>query len=231
MSVRTAHALGTNLGQFQDLDRSQAMAREFESRIPIGSAADTSESPLSCHWHAEFAEAIAPHLDRLHRLARRILRSEDLADDAVQEALTSLWREERWPPNTAGWLCRAVVNRSLHLNRCRRRRRSHEERACLHRSEYHFDVDASRTLEVKELAHCIEAAIADLPERFREVFVLREVEQMDYGAIADTLRVPVGTVRSRLFRSREALQKALCECGWPANAGAISGRCGSTPYR
>src|SRR3954470_24364921 len=184
MSVRTALAPRTNLGQFQDLDRSQEIALEYESRSPIGSAADSSGSPLPCRWHADFAEAVAPLLDRLHRLARRILRSDDLADDAVQDALTSLWREERLPPNTAGWLCRTVVNRSLHLNRCRRRRRSHEERASLHRSEFHLDVDASRALEVKELGRRIEAAISDLPERFREVFVLREVEHMDYGAIA-----------------------------------------------
>jgi RNA polymerase sigma-70 factor (ECF subfamily) len=217
MSVRTAHALRTDLGQFQGLDRSRERALEFESSIPIGSAADSAESPLPCQWHADFAEAVAPHFDRLHRLARRILRSDDLAEDAVQEALTSLWREERLPPNTAGWLCRAVVNRSLHLNRSRRRRRSHEERACLHRSEFHLDADASHALEVEELGHRIEAAISDLPERFREVFVLREVEHMDYGAIADALRVPVGTVRSRLSRSREALQKALCECRWPGH--------------
>ncbi len=51
--------------------------------------------------------------------------------------------------------------------------------------------------------------MAQLPDRFREVFLLREVEQLDYEAIAETLRVPVGTVRSRLARSRAALQKRL----------------------
>ena len=50
------------------------------------------------------------------------LHGEDLADDAVQEALLSLWKEGRMPQNPEGWLVRAVVHRSLHLNRSRRRR-------------------------------------------------------------------------------------------------------------
>ena len=215
MSVRTAHAPRTDLGQFEDPDRNSPAEAESESPTRHESSADSPNEPTPRLWHLEFAETVAPLLDRLHRLARRILRSDDMAEDAVQEALTSLWREGRMPPNPTGWLSRAVVHRSLHLNRCRQRRRCHEERACSHRSVLNHEGDASRLLEARELGVRIEAAISRLPDRFREVFVLREVEQMDYGAIADALRVPVGTVRSRLSRSREALQKALGECGWP----------------
>jgi RNA polymerase sigma-70 factor (ECF subfamily) len=157
----------------------------------------------------QFAEVVGPRLARLQRLARKILRSDDLADDAVQEALLSLWREERPPPNLDGWLVRAVVNRSLHLNRTRRRRRYHEERACLGRSEQDPAGDASRPLETAEVARAIEATLDALPDRLRTVFVLRETEQMDYESIAESLGVPVGTVRSRLHRAKEALKAAL----------------------
>jgi RNA polymerase sigma-70 factor (ECF subfamily) len=215
MPVRTAHAPRTDLGQFEDPDRNSPAEAESESHTRHESSADSPNEPTPRLWHLEFAETVAPLLDRLHRLARRILRSDDMAEDAVQEALTILWREGRMPPNPTGWLSRAVVHRSLHLNRCRQRRRCHEERACSHRSVLNHEGEASRLLEARELGVRIEAAISRLPDRFREVFVLREVEQMDYGAIANALRVPVGTVRSRLSRSREALQKALGECGWP----------------
>ena len=86
-------------------------------------------------WDHKFSEVVSPMLSRLHRLARRILRSDDLAEDAVQEAILTLWKEGRLPPNPAAWLSRAVVHRSLHLNRCRCRRRRHELRACLHHPE------------------------------------------------------------------------------------------------
>jgi RNA polymerase sigma-70 factor (ECF subfamily) len=146
------------------------------------------------------------------------LRSDDLADDAVQEALLSLWLEGRLPPNLDGWLVRAVVYRSLHLNRSRRRRREYEERACLLRPEHDPGGDASRPLEDAEVARTIEAALSGLPDYLRTVFVLREVEQMDYKSIAEALQVPVGTVRSRLNRSRSALQQVLKRGAWADRA-------------
>ncbi|MGO9601250.1 MAG: RNA polymerase sigma factor [Isosphaeraceae bacterium] len=160
-------------------------------------------------WDENFSDAVAPLLVRLHRLARRILHSVDLAEDAVQEAILSLWKEGRLPPNPSAWLNRAVVNRSLHLNRSRHRRRRHELLACLHRPESDPTGDAARALEAEEISARIGQALSMLSDRLRMVFILREIEQMDYESIADRLRIPLGTVRSRLARSREALQRAL----------------------
>lgn len=182
----------------------------FEPRIaPFGCVA-------GARWTTEFATLVAPHIARMKRLARRILRSDDLADDAVQETLLSLWKEPAVPHNLAGWLSRAVVHRSLHLHRCQRRRRVHEELACLGRTEFDQRQDASRRLEAIEVRAAIDAAVAQLPERLREVFILRAIDEMDYEAIASELGVPLGTVRSRLSRSREALQAAL-RGDWFAN--------------
>jgi RNA polymerase sigma-70 factor (ECF subfamily) len=157
----------------------------------------------------EFDRVVGPRVGRLQRLAQKILRSEELADDAVQEALLSLWREERPPQNLDGWLVRAVVNRCLHLNRSRHRRRKHEERASIGRSECDPGGDASRPLEVAEVMKAVATALEGLPDHLRSVFVLREAEQMGYESIAEALGVPVGTVRSRLHRAREALRGAL----------------------
>jgi RNA polymerase sigma-70 factor (ECF subfamily) len=160
-------------------------------------------------WVDQFDTIVGPWISRLRRLARRILRSEDLADDAVQEALLCLWQEGQLPPNPEGWLVRSVIHRSLHMNRSRRRRRDHEQRASSWRSEHDPGSDPSHPSEVAELGRAIEAALSVLPDHLRTVFVLREVEQMDYESIAETLQVPVGTIRSRLHRAREALREAL----------------------
>jgi RNA polymerase sigma-70 factor (ECF subfamily) len=175
--------------------------RGHRPRAPAGRRASA--------WEDQFAKIVHARLPWLQRLARRILHGEDLADDAVQEALLSLWKEGRMPANPEGWLVRAVVLRSLHLNRSRRRRRSYEERAGALRSEHDPCGDAARALEAKELAHTIGGLLGKLPEHLRAVFLLREAEQHDYEAIAAALGVPLGTVRSRLHRAREALKHGL----------------------
>jgi RNA polymerase sigma-70 factor (ECF subfamily) len=168
---------------------------------------------LSIHpsraWEEQFAEVVHPRIPRLQRLARRILRSDDLADDAVQEALVSFWKEGRLPRNPEGWLLRAVVLRSLHLNRARRRRRNYEERAGAERVEHDLGGDGARALEAQEAVQTATAVLRKLPEHLRTVFVLREAEQRDYASIAVALGVPVGTVRSRLNRSRKAVRAIL----------------------
>jgi len=160
-------------------------------------------------FHDDFGEIVEARFSRLRRLALKILRSEDLADDAVQEALLSLWREGRMPSQVDGWLVRAVVHRSLHLNRTRQRRRKHEEHACRTRNEWDAAWEPSRALEIAELAQRLSSALDRLPVHLRTVIQLREQEQMEYEAIAETLGVPVGTVRSRLSRARQALKDVL----------------------
>jgi RNA polymerase sigma-70 factor, ECF subfamily len=170
---------------------------------------DQSGADRRIDWDERFSEVVGPMLGRLHRLARRILRSDDLGEDAVQEAIFTLWKAGQLPPNPSAWLSRAVVNRSLHLNRSRYRRHRHELRACFDRTESDPSGDAARILEFEEMGTRIDQALSMLSERLRTVFVLREIEQMDYQAIANRLQIPMGTVRSRLARSREALQQAL----------------------
>jgi RNA polymerase sigma-70 factor (ECF subfamily) len=181
-------------------DRGYAQATQMPDRECAGEQFD---------WDDTFSDVVGPLLARLRRLARRILHSDDLAEDAVQEAVLCLWKEGRLPPNPSAWLSRAVVHRSLHLNRSRHRRRRHELLACLHRPESDSGGDAARALEVEEISARIDKALWMLSDRLRMVFVLREIEQMDYESIADRLRIPLGTVRSRLARSREALHHAL----------------------
>jgi RNA polymerase sigma-70 factor (ECF subfamily) len=156
-----------------------------------------------------FADLVEPLTDPLIALSRRILRSDDLARDAVQEALLSLWLEAEAPINPRAWLVRAVVHRSLHLMRSRARRRRHEALACREHPESSDQDDPARRIETEDFLVRVHGAFAEIGPEYRDVLVLRAVEQMDYEAIALSLQIPVGTVRSRLNRSRKAIREIL----------------------
>jgi RNA polymerase sigma-70 factor (ECF subfamily) len=157
----------------------------------------------------DFGRAVGPHLRLLLAKARRLLGSEDQAWDAVQETLLSLWKEEEQPANLPAWLLRTVTHRSLHALRTRSRRRKHEERAADQQPEASRHDDPARLAQLNELRLRIEATLGGLTREHREVFQLREVDRLDYETIADLLDIPVGTVRSRLNRSRLACKEAL----------------------
>jgi RNA polymerase sigma-70 factor, ECF subfamily len=148
-------------------------------------------------------------LKPMTNLARRILRSDDLAWDAVQEALLSLWLETDLPPNPRAWLFRTVLNRCLHLSRTRARRRKHEGLACRIRPEASDRDDPERKRQREELAGCVYGAFTRISPEQRDVLVLRAVEEKDYETIAQSLQIPLGTVRSRLSRSRKAISALL----------------------
>ncbi|WP_158633722.1 RNA polymerase sigma factor [Tautonia sociabilis] len=152
--------------------------------------------------------------DRLHRVARRIVRCDDLAEDAVQESMLALWGLPERPEDPAAWLARAVVYRSLQILRSRQRRRRHEERACSCRSERDPRADAYQAAERREFAELVLSLLDELPESYRVVFQLREEEGQEYGEIAERLGIPIGTVRSRLNRARRVLRARLSDLKW-----------------
>jgi RNA polymerase sigma-70 factor (ECF subfamily) len=155
--------------------------------------------------------SIQPALDSLAAVAQRILGSHDLAWDAVQEALMSFWLVDPVPPNPRAWLIRTVTHRSMHLSRCRSRRRKHEERASLKRAERSDCDEPSRRLERQEVQQALDAALLGITPDHRDVLTLKWLAEMDYASISHDLQIPEGTVRSRLNRSREALRRMLLQ--------------------
>lgn len=142
-------------------------------------------------------------------IARRLLGCDHLAADAVQEALLALWREPSAPVDPRGWLVRAVVFRARHLRRTLARRRKNEHGAAVH-CELHAGCDNPlHHAYAHELGHRLDAALAALPAEQRTAFSLYVETGLDYRGIASRLSLPVGTVRSRLHRARQALQEAL----------------------
>ncbi|MFT4843333.1 MAG: RNA polymerase sigma-70 factor (ECF subfamily) [Planctomycetota bacterium] len=167
-----------------------------------------ASQPTSHFGHVAKSE-VTVHLPRLRAMARRILGCDHLADDAVQEGLVALWHEANPPAHLASWLGRTVINRCRHLRRTATRRHRHEHIASEH-CELHKGCDNPLHIAIAhETSERLAAVIDTLPTEQREALTLYEQTGLDYGAIAELLEVPVGTVRSRLARARAAVQAAL----------------------
>jgi len=184
-----------------------------------GSTGGTASGPSGRAYGGDSVESytrtVRPLTGVMVTVARRILGDEVQAWDAVQEALIGLWNEEEVPPNPRAWLIRAVVLRSLHQARSRARRRRHETLACDQRPEASDRDNPSSRLEFEELNRVLDDAFRAIPAEYRDVALLRTAAHMDYAAIADALQIPVGTVRSRLNRTRRILREALSRCAHP----------------
>ena len=152
------------------------------------------------------------HYDRVHAVCRRIAGSSRDADDAAQEAMISIVRglprfDGRAQFST--WVYRIATNAALDELRRRRRRPVVAAVDDEGRASDVEDPLAERTVEASVDRLSIDAALADLPDDFRIAVVLRDVGDLDYAEIAETLGVPVGTVKSRIARGRSQLAAAL----------------------
>ena len=168
-----------------------------------------------------FGRLVEPHLDPMFRRARRVLRSEDLAWDAVQDTLVAIWKNDRLPDDARPILLSIVQPKSLAQLRAQRRRNFHEGCAC-ERCRETDEGDPALSAENSELVARLAQAISRLPDELRGVAELRLNENLEYAEMASRLGVKVGTVRSRLHRARSRIaedlgvgldeSKALQEC-------------------
>src|ERR1700720_4005872 len=159
---------------------------------------------------ASFEEALLPHLDAAHNLARWLLRNEQDAQDVVQEAYLRAFRSFGGfrGGNGRAWLLTIVRNTSYTLLK-----KNHAADFTVFDEEIHASSDESggpaTTLEHSEDAELIKEAINELPAEFREILVLRHQEGLSYKEIADIAQIPPGTVMSRLARARAKLREYL----------------------
>jgi RNA polymerase sigma-70 factor (ECF subfamily) len=173
---------------------------------------------------------ITANNQRLVRTAWSILKDRSEAEEAVQAGYLSAFAamdkfEGRSSLST--WLTRIVVNEALGRMRAQRRRReqlesegvalldNYRERLADSAAERAPDATVAR----EQLRRLIERAVADLPDGFRSVFVLREIEGLSIEETADALDIPAATVKTRLHRARAKLQQALA----PEVKSALSG--------
>jgi RNA polymerase sigma-70 factor, ECF subfamily len=160
---------------------------------------------------SRFDRAILPHLDAAYNLARWLTRDENEAADAVQDACL---RALRFIGSFRGgdgrsWLL-AIVRNTCYS---RLKRSADRENQTEFDDEIHSSGNETANPEVLlergRDAEMLRHALEELPEEFREVIVMRELEGMGYKEIAEVAGVPIGTVMSRLARARQRLQRLL----------------------
>jgi RNA polymerase sigma-70 factor (ECF subfamily) len=167
-----------------------------------------------------FANVVLPHLGDAYALARWLARNDSDAEDIVQEACLRAFRGIAGfgDVNARAWLLSIVRNTAFTwLKKHRDPRLVAVENIELveatgpERDEGPFAGPSSPEASLIERADAarLEAAIAALPEEFRETLVLRDLQGLDYRAIAEVTGVPIGTVMSRLARARRRLMAQL----------------------
>jgi RNA polymerase sigma-70 factor (ECF subfamily) len=161
-----------------------------------------------------YEQVVLPHLDAAYRLARWLLRNDQDAEDAVQEASLRAFRYFRTFAGGSGraWFFRIVRNT---CNGWRGRTRIEQTLTEPFDEERHGDAQSmpdpeSLALQSDQVA-LIERAMKDLPDRFRTLLVLRELEGLSYLELADAMDMPMGTVMSSLSRARQAFRGALLD--------------------
>lgn len=184
-------------------------------RTPLPPEPDLSGAPATSRRRG-FEEEALPHLEALYAYALRLAGGEEArAEDLVQECLASAygsWDTYRPGSNCKSWLMTILHHTAVSHFRYEARRRPamdvHEAEASTVFEHVRDDDPEGRffdRLVDREVLEAIDALAAE----YRETLVLRDLEGLTYGEIVEVLGVPLGTVKSRLFRARRTLQRRL----------------------
>lgn len=161
-----------------------------------------------------FGALVEQYRDNVYRLAYRMCGNAYDADEAAQEAFVAAWRAL---PNFRGdakfstWLYRLTTNAAIDVMRREKRHQTVGDGEMVDLAD---DADSPQeTVERTEQQEAVQKALATLSEEYREVLLLRYMEELDYAEIADVLQLPSGTVKSRINRAKAALKTALLKSG------------------
>ncbi len=155
---------------------------------------------------------------RIQRLIGRMVRDSDLVEDIAQETFIRAYRalgQFRGEAQFYTWLYRIAVNtakkalvdlrRDPLIYESARRSSDDEEETSSVENELTSAETPETVLAAKEIATAVNSAMEALPEELRQAVTLREIEGLSYEEIAEVMNCPIGTVRSRIFRAREAI--------------------------
>src|SRR6056297_980384 len=168
----------------------------------------------------DFNDEILPHLDALYNFALRLTTDPNDAEDLVQDSIVKAFRffsSYEKGTNAKAWLFRILKN--SYINSYRKKSSKPQEIDYDEVATFYETIRAERTetsdLEDKMFRELIDDdisnALDDIPEDFRTVVLLCDVEDFTYEEIANMLDVPIGTIRSRLHRGRNLLKAQLME--------------------
>lgn len=164
--------------------------------------------------HAEFEREMLPYIDALFTYAMYLTNDHEQAKDLLQDTYMKAYRYynkfERGT-NARAWLYRIL--RNTFINEYRRVQRlpdlvKFDEQISSYKMSNHLNAGVDEILQRADtelFGDEVSEAISALPEKFKSVIVLRDVQDLPYEEIADALKIPIGTVRSRLHRARALL--------------------------
>lgn len=171
---------------------------------------------------AAFEMLVVKYRRRIERLIARIVRDVDLVEDVAQETFIRAYRalpQFRGESAFYTWLYRIAVNtakktvsdlaRDPVMTEAALRQRSEDDETSTVDQELTDGETPEAVLASREIARTVNAAMEALPEDLRQAIVLRELEGLSYDEIAIVMNCPIGTVRSRIFRAREAIAAKL----------------------
>ena len=162
----------------------------------------------NCTWN--FEQEVLPHLDAAYNLARWLTRNQHDAQDVVQEAYMRAFRFSGGfrGGNVRAWLLRIVRNTCYTWLEQNRPQQPTEFDETLFGPDPRTP-NPEEALLRNDSGKLLRQVLETLPRDFREVLILRELEEMSYKEIAEVTGMPPGTVMSRLSRARDALRQAL----------------------
>ena len=161
-----------------------------------------------------FAPLMRRYNQRVYRAVRAIVRDDHEAEDVTQQAYVLAYRklaQFRGQARFGTWLTRIAVHEALSRRRVRTRRGDVALIEPDHQSVADSGPSPEEAAARRELAHLLESHVDALPEAYRTVFVLREVEELDTAETAECLNLSPEAVRVRLHRARHLLQSSLTE--------------------
>ena len=168
--------------------------------------------------HRAYELLVIKYQRRIERLIGRLVRDVDLVEDIAQETFIRAWRalpQFRGDAQFYTWLYRIAVNTAkkalLELKRdptvteAALRSSDEDDETSRRENELISESTPETELAAREIAAAVNAAMEALPDDLRQAITLREIEGLSYEEIAETMNCPIGTVRSRIFRAREAI--------------------------
>jgi RNA polymerase sigma-70 factor, ECF subfamily len=165
-----------------------------------------------------FELLVVKYQRRIERLIGRMVRDVDLVEDIAQETFIRAYRalhQFRGEAQFYTWLYRIAVNtakkalvdlkRNPVMSESAFRSSDEDDETSAVGNELTAEETPESVMAAKEIAAAVNAAMEALPEDLRQAVTLREIEGLSYEEIAEVMRCPIGTVRSRIFRAREAI--------------------------
>jgi RNA polymerase sigma-70 factor (ECF subfamily) len=205
-----------------DMQGGLAMAEAVSfagSLAGVMGAMPDAASEGTAHRLAAFEELVQRHQTKIYRVAYRLTGNHNDAEDLAQEAILEAFRAfDRYQPGTYfdRWLYRIMSRTFIDTVRQRNRRPVvsldapvNPEGDPLVNLLGDSSQDPQQITEAMDLDGAIQVALDGLPQEFRTAVVLVDIEGLSYDEVANALRCPVGTVRSRLHRARQMLREAL----------------------